>query len=629
MGALCSKPKSKSAPNPYAGRSTGLEKQYQEQRRQRQREGRRETATKVAAAQAAAEEPAEAAKEPPRLSSARESPRLSASRESPRGSGRFSAASDDEFYDGIPRYQKSSSYLKSRSLRSAKVVDVFQDHLGIGLPVVKNVALDRIMFRFCGAFSFNCCFVSEVGSLLGRASSAGLGRAVEVLDSLGSSVSNLNIKGGFVSGSTNKSNELSILSFEVANTIVKGSSLMQSLSKQSIRQLEEIVLPEKGVQELISNDMDELFKIVASDKREELKVFTGEVIRFGNRCKEPQWHNLDRFFEKRSRDRTPQKQLKETAESVMMQLMTLVQLTAVPANYIFLKKFRMSFLQELYQELHTLDKIELEHQRKRLEEFRYNAAQRGDRDNSVSILATEVKNQKKLVKTLKKKSLWSRTMEEVMEKLVDIVLFLNQEINHTFGNPESEAPDKEINNNRLRLGPAGLALHYANIILQIDSIVARSSSIPQSSRDTLYQGLPPNIRDSLRYKLQSFHVEKELTALEVKDEMEKTLHWLVPVATNTAKAHHGFGWVGEWGNTGASGPMDIMQIETLHHADKQKTEAYILDLLAWLNYLASCSKAAPKGVGVVRPLNKPAAVRSPPKTTDQPSAANDTSQEAG
>lgn len=106
-----------------------------------------------------------------------------------------------------------------------------------------------------------------MGSLLGRASSAGLGRAVEVLDSLSSSVSNLNIKGGFVPGSTNKSNELSILSFEVANTIVKGSSLMQSLSKRSIRQLEEIVLPEKGVQELISNDMVELFKIVASDKR--------------------------------------------------------------------------------------------------------------------------------------------------------------------------------------------------------------------------------------------------------------------------------------------------------------------------------------------------------------------------
>jgi hypothetical protein len=32
--------------------------------------------------------------------------------------------------------------------------------------------------------------------------------------------------------------------------------------------------------------------------RDELKVFSDEVIRFGNRSKDPQWHNLDRYFEK-------------------------------------------------------------------------------------------------------------------------------------------------------------------------------------------------------------------------------------------------------------------------------------------------------------------------------------------
>ncbi|KAH6776827.1 Ikzf5 [Perilla frutescens var. hirtella] len=557
MGGLCSSPAP--TPNPYSGRSTGLEKEYQQQRQQRRRQGQGQVER----------EPAKTVTAQPTVQEPVEKP-VVATRESPRLSARYSNASDDDFYDGIPRYQKSSSYQKSRSLRAAKV--------------------------------------SEMGSMLGRAGSAGLGRAVEVLDSLGSSVSNLNLKGGFVSGAINKSNELSILSFEVANTIVKGSNLMQSLSKRSIRQLKEVVLSDKGVQQLISNDMDELLRIVASDKREELKVFAGEVIRFGNQCKDPQWHNLDRFFEKRSKDRTPQKQLQETAETVMMQLMTSVQLTA-----------------ELYQELHTLDKIELEYQRKRLEELRFNAAHRGDRDNSLTILSTELKNQKKLVKSLKKKSLWSRSMDEIMGKLVDIVLFLNQEINHTFGNPETETPDKEININQQKLGPAGLGLHYANIILQIDSIVARSSSLPQSSRDTLYQGLPPNIKDSLRSKLQSFHVEKELTVTEIKDEMEKTLHWLAPVATNTAKAHHGFGWVGEWGNTGsesnnrAVGPIDVMQIETLHHADKQKTEAYILDLLAWLNYLVSRSKATANGGEAVKPITK--VVRSPSKEGDQQSVA--------
>lgn len=37
----------------------------------------------------------------------------------------------------------------------------------------------------------------------------------------------------------------------------------------------------------------------------------------------------------------------------------------------------------------------------------------GDMDRSPTILAAELKNQRKLVKNLKKKSLWSKNMEEV------------------------------------------------------------------------------------------------------------------------------------------------------------------------------------------------------------------------
>jgi hypothetical protein len=55
---------------------------------------------------------------------------------------------------------------------------------------------------------------------------------------------------------------------------------------------------------------------------------------------------------------------------------------------------------------------------------------------------------------------------------------------------------------------------------------------------------------ALRSKIKSFNVDKELSVTQIKDEMERTLHWLVPVAGNTTKAHHGFGWVGEWANTG-------------------------------------------------------------------------------
>ncbi|EEF28360.1 protein PSK SIMULATOR 1 [Ricinus communis] len=441
--------------------------------------------------------------------------------------------------------------------------------------------------------------VSEVSSLLGRAGTVGLDKAVEVLDTLGSSMTNLNLSSGFTSGVTTKGNKISILAFEVANTIVKGANLMQSLSKENTKHLKEVVLPSEGVQNLISRDMDELLRIAAADKREELKVFSGEVVRFGNRCKDPQWHNLDRYFEKLGSELTPEKQLKEEAEIVMKQLMNLVQYTA-----------------ELYHEMHALDRFEQDYRRKLQEDDSSNGPQRGD---SLAILRAELKSQRKHVKSLKKKSLWSKILEEVMEKLVDIVHFLHLEIHEAFGSADGDRPVKGSSISHKKLGSAGLALHYANIITQIDTLVSRSSSVPPNTRDALYQGLPPSIKSALRCKLQSLHVKEELTVAQIKAEMEQTLQWLVPIATNTTKAHHGFGWVGEWANTGSevnrkpTGQTDLLRIETLHHADKEKTETYILDLVVRLHHLVSQARAT--NGGIRSPVKSP--IRSPNQKTIQ------------
>ncbi|VAH07709.1 unnamed protein product [Triticum turgidum subsp. durum] len=403
--------------------------------------------------------------------------------------------------------------------------------------------------------------VSEMSTILGRASTVGLGKAVEVLDTLGSSMASLNASSGFVSSSGAKGNKISILAFEVANTIVKGSNLMRSLSNSNIKHIKEVVLHSEGVQHLISKDMDELLEIAAADKREELDVFSKEIIRFGNRCKDPQWHNLDRYFEKLVSERTSQHSLKRDAETVMQQLIICVQYTA-----------------ELYHELHALDRFEQDYRRKHQEHDDLNLT--GD---NLHILKQEVKSQSKHVKSLKRKSLWSKNLEEVIEKLVDIVHFLDLEIYDAFGHAESEEPQEPVKRHN-RLGPAGLALHYANIISQIDTLVSRSSSISSNTRDNLYQGLPPTVKSALRPKLQSFEIKEELTVSQT----------IIRLSRSELSCK-------------LSGQMDLTRIETLYHAEKDKTEAHILELVVWLHHLISKSRTAN---GDIRsPIKSP--VRSP------------------
>ncbi|CAB4319972.1 unnamed protein product [Prunus armeniaca] len=142
-----------------------------------------------------------------------------------------------------------------------------------------------------------------------------------------------------------KENTISILAFEVTNTIVKGANLMQSLSEDNVRHLKEVVLPSKGVQTLIFRDMDELLRIAAADKRIGSKV-------------------------------TQQKHFKRQAQADMEQLMTLVQSTA-----------------ELCHELQLLDRLEQEYQH-RLKEDGSNAARRGD---SLAVLRADVEMQEKFI----------------------------------------------------------------------------------------------------------------------------------------------------------------------------------------------------------------------------------------
>ncbi|XP_061363705.1 protein PSK SIMULATOR 2-like [Gastrolobium bilobum] len=450
--------------------------------------------------------------------------------------------------------QKEESYLNSRTTARAKKQN--NSYSGFSSELKKSNPSST------GGKQF-----PRRGSFAGRAG----GKVVEVLDTLGSSMPKLNNSNVFGSSTAPRGNKISILAFEVANTINKGVILFQSLSEENIQLLKKEIIESEGVQKIVSNDTKELISLIEADKREEFNIFSKEVARFGNICKDPQWHNLDRYFSGLDLDVLGNKQSRVEAEKTMQVLTALAQNTG-----------------ELYHELNAFERFEQDYQQKFKEMESLNLPLNGE---SIMAFQSELKHQGKLVSSLKKKSLWSRTLEQIVEKLVEIATHTHEAISEFLGN--HSATVVKYSKGSQRLGEAGLALHYANIINQINMIASRPAALPPNMRDTLYHGLPNNIKNALPSRLQNVDATKGLSITQVKAEMDKTLQWLTPFATNTTKAHQGFGWVGEWANTSNDfgdntvKENNLIRLQTLYYADKQKMDFYILELLTWLNHLIS------------------------------------------
>ncbi|KAK9911806.1 hypothetical protein M0R45_035695 [Rubus argutus] len=140
------------------------------------------------------------------------------------------------------------------------------------------------------------------------------------------------------------------------------------------------------------------------------------------------------------------------------------------------------------------------------------------------------------------------------------------------------------------LGAAALALHYANVVIVIEKLVASPHLIGLDARDDLYNMLPASVRAALRERLKPFSkslssaVYDTVLAGEWNVAMAGILEWLAPLAHNMIR------WQSErsFEQQTLVSRTHVLLVQTLYFANQQKTEATITELLVGLirlNYI--------------------------------------------
>ncbi|PWA78981.1 hypothetical protein CTI12_AA210450 [Artemisia annua] len=137
------------------------------------------------------------------------------------------------------------------------------------------------------------------------------------------------------------------------------------------------------------------------------------------------------------------------------------------------------------------------------------------------------------------------------------------------------------------LGAAALALHYANVIIVLEKLVASPHLIGQDARDDMYNMLPKNVKSALRVRLKPY--AKSLASSEYDtglaeewtEALSGTLEWLSPLAHNMIR------WQSErsFEQQNLLSKTNVLLVQTLHYANQEKTEATITELLVGLNYI--------------------------------------------
>ncbi|KAH6816334.1 plant/protein [Perilla frutescens var. frutescens] len=135
------------------------------------------------------------------------------------------------------------------------------------------------------------------------------------------------------------------------------------------------------------------------------------------------------------------------------------------------------------------------------------------------------------------------------------------------------------------VGGSALALHYANVIIVLDKLLRYPHLVGDEARDDLYQMLPISLRVTLKSSLKSY--VKDLAIYDAplahawRERLDLMLKWLTPLAHNMIR------WQSErnFEQQQIVTRKNVLLLQTLYFADREKTEAVVCELLVGLNYI--------------------------------------------
>ncbi|KAL8490998.1 hypothetical protein ACS0TY_022854 [Phlomoides rotata] len=135
------------------------------------------------------------------------------------------------------------------------------------------------------------------------------------------------------------------------------------------------------------------------------------------------------------------------------------------------------------------------------------------------------------------------------------------------------------------VGGSALALHYANVIIIIEKLLRYPHLVGDEARDDLYQMLPTRLKRTLKAKLKSYTKNVAIydapLAHDWRERLEGMLTWLAPLAHNMIR------WQSErnFEQQQIVTRTNVLLLQTLYLADRDKTDEVICELLIGLNYI--------------------------------------------